>query len=46
MFDFIFGITATTFSQNKNEDKSELKAVFDEYKVEGTFVLYDLKRKK
>lgn len=43
---FVFGIYETAFGQNKTEEKPELKIVFDEYKVDGTFVLYDLKRKK
>lgn len=46
VFCSICGLVATTFAQNKNEEKPELKAVFDEYKVEGAFVLYDLKQKK
>ncbi len=43
---FVFGISETVFGQNKAREKPELKTVFDEYKVDGTFVLYDLKRKK
>jgi beta-lactamase class D len=43
---FVFGLAANAFAQKKNEEKPELKAVFDEYKVDGAFVLYDLKQKK
>ena len=43
---FVFGVAATIFAQKKNEEKPELKAVFDEYKARGAFVLYDLKQKK
>lgn len=45
-FGFVFGISETAFGQNKAEEKPEFKALFDEYKARGTFVLYDLKRKK
>jgi len=40
-----FGNSETTLGQNK-EEKPEFKSVFDEYKVDGTFVLYDSKEKK
>lgn len=42
----VLSLNWNTFGQKRYEEKPELKAVFDEYKVEGTFVFYDLQKKK
>ena len=46
VFSFAFGSFAIVFGQNRNEENPDLKTIFDEYKVDGTFVLYDSKEKK
>ena len=43
---FVFAAAEKISGQNKAEEKPELKIVFDEYKVDGTFVLYDAKAKR
>ena len=45
-FGFAFDKPEIVFGQLKAEEKTEFKDVFDEYKVDGTFVLFDLKQKK
>jgi beta-lactamase class D len=45
-FGFAFAKPQIMLGQIKAEEKPELKEVFDEYKVDGTFVLFDLKRNR
>lgn len=45
-FALIFVFFGFAFGQDKSEEIPDLKAIFDEYKVDGTFVLYDLRRRK
>ena len=43
---FAFGTPHITFGQIQAEERPELKELFDEYEVDGTFVLLDLKGNK
>ena len=46
VFSLTSGIPRPIFGQVTAEERRELKEVFDKFNVEGTFVLFDLKRNK